>query len=249
MRSDEFARMRALQDSHWWFAGRRLLLRSLVARLGLCDSLILDAGCGTGFARDELSRAGAVVGLDSSREALRAWGDATARLCCLASVERLPFARGVFDLVVALDVLEHLEDDSIALSEMERVCKPGGYAFVTVPACPRLWSSHDEVLGHRRRYTMGDIVSKIRDAGFSVQKASHIVTGPFVPAALLRMARRRRAPLSSDLAPVPEPLNSLLILWMRLEVALAWRTGLPFGLTVFVLARKGVADSVGGSEQ
>lgn len=243
MRPDEFSKMRALEDTNWWFRGRRYLLRGLLSKLGLRDALVLDAGCGTGFAGGELRRAGTVVGLDASAEALDG-SEAKLDGACVASVERTPFGDEVFDLIVAMDLLEHLEDESRALREIGRICRPGGYVFVTVPAYRCLWSRHDEALGHRRRYTRPQIVSRLREAGFATVKSSYFVTTVLPAAAVFRMIRRwfGRESTGTDLFPVPEPFNAVLSAIMRAESGLVWSVGLPFGLTAWVLARKGESD-------
>jgi len=248
MRLDEFATMRSLEETHWWFVGRRSLLREVLCRLRLRNALILDAGCGTGYAGRELRRAGTVVGLDICREVLgksAAGGSETPGnepypvLNCVALIEDAPFPGGTFDLVVALDLLEHIEDDAAALREICRVMKPGGYVLIAVPACPGLWSHHDEVLGHRRRYTIQQVVRKSRAAGLAPIRASHFVTGVFPLAALYRILRKS-APANrrSDLSAVPEPLNSLLASLLRIESSVLFRICLPFGLSVVLLARK-----------
>lgn len=258
MRPDEFSKMRALESAHWWFQGRRHLLRGLMRTLCLRDALVLDAGCGTGFARGELSKAGTVIGLDASEAAfaLAPGGDQGAS--CVGLIERAPFQDGTFDLVVALDLLEHLEDDTRALGEIYRICRPGGFLFATVPACQRVWSRHDEALGHYRRYSAAELAKRVRLAGFEIRKSSYTVTTLFPLAAAYRILRRRfgRDAATTDLFPVPEPLNAVLGLLMRFESWLALRVNLPFGLSAFILARK-IAESddcvlrtaAGGSER
>jgi len=240
MRADEFSKMRSLENVHWWFGGRRYLVRGLIRRLGLRNPVILDAGCGTGFARRELAEAGTVIGLDACEAAFTPQADSHQVGGCIALIERAPFAHDTFDLVVAMDVLEHLEDDGPALREIHRVCRPNGYLFVTVPAYEWLWSRHDDALGHRRRYSAAELAAKVREAGFAVCSSSYLVTAVFPCAAAYRILRRRsvQEPVTSDLFPVPRPLNFILKLVMRIECWLAWRMNLPFGLTAFVLARK-----------
>lgn len=240
MRADEFAKMRALEDTNWWFRGRRYLLRNLIRGLGLRNALILDAGCGTGFARGELSRGGRVIGLDASPEAIAQGLNGKPAEACVACAESMPFPTGTFDLVVALDLIEHLPDEMPALAEIRRVCKPGGYFYVTVPAYQSLWSRHDEALGHYRRYTAPEMVGKLRKSGFEICKSSYVVTSILPAAAAFRALRRRfgKESTGTDLFPVPEPLNFLLSLVMRTEARLAWSARLPFGLTACVLARK-----------
>jgi SAM-dependent methyltransferase len=252
MRADEFAKMRALEETHWWFQGRRELLRSLARKLDLRDALILDAGCGTGFARKELGSMGTVIGLDAAEEAFAADPgeprciEGERRTGCLALIEKTPFHSDSFDLIVSLDVLEHLEDDLAALIELHRICKPGGYLLLTVPAYAWMWSTHDEALGHRRRYSAGRLSGVVRAAGFEVCKLSYLVSSVLPAAAGYRLLKRKagKDTETSDLFPVPRPINWVLGALMKLESRLVWRISLPFGLTVALLARKTDADSV-----
>jgi len=238
MKADEFKKMAALEDAHWWFRGRRYLLRALVRRLGLRKALILDAGCGTGFAGKELAAAGKVVSLDATEAAFGPDFEGTS---CISTIEKTPFPDGAFDLIVAMDLIEHLEDDQPALQEMNRICKPGGFLFVTVPAFQSLFSSHDKALGHYRRYSAAGLARSVRAGGFKVEKLSYTVTSVFPIAAAYRTLRRKKSvedSTATDLFPVPEPFNYILTLLMRAESSLVWHIGLPFGLTAFVLARK-----------
>lgn len=238
MRREEFEKMRSLEGIHWWFQGRRCLLRGLLERLSLSNAIILDAGCGTGFAANTLKSAGTIIGLDVSREALIP-GNKN-EIPCVGSISAIPFEDNTFDLAVALDVLEHLEHESKALLEVYRVIRPGGYLFVTVPACRRLWSGHDIALGHFRRYSVRELNGLLIKAGFRVRNLSYAVAGVFPVAAVYRMLRPKPncGDAESDLFMIPRPLNSLLCCLMRIESWLAWRMCLPFGLTVFALAQK-----------
>ena len=243
MRADEFAKMRSLEDTHWWFKGRRHLIRSLIRKLGLRNASILDAGCGTGFAGRELGQAGKVISLDATEAALGPDFKGTA---CIASIEDTPFPDETFDLIVALDLLEHLADDQPALREMYRICKPGGFLFVTVPAFQSLFSSHDSALEHYRRYSAADLKGSLSKGGFRVERLSYTVSSVFPLAAVYRILRRNKAgtdSIATDLSPVPEPFNCLLSLVMQAETWLGWHVRLPFGLTAFALAVKPPTES------
>lgn len=239
MKTSEFTKMRVLEGTHWWFKGRKYLLRDLIRKLSLHNALILDAGCGTGYAREELVSGGMVVGLDASIEALTLTTSINESKCA-AQIEQAPFQNDTFDLITALDLLEHLKDDVRALQELHRICKPGGHLFVTVPANQKLWSQHDKVLGHHRRYSIEELCDKVHKAGFTVCRSSYYVSAVYPMAAAYRSLRRKfgRQDENSDLAAVPKPVNSLLAALMRLESKLVWSSGLPFGLTAVLLARK-----------
>src|SRR3954470_374234 len=131
--------MLALDERHWWYRGRRAVLNAVLAGVDLPPGAhILDAGCGSGRTLDELARLGTAVGTElnpAGVEAARARGHDVAQ----ARVESSPHADMSFDLVTCLDVIEHTDDDVAALSELNRVTRPGGRLVVTVPAHPRLW--------------------------------------------------------------------------------------------------------------
>ncbi len=240
MQTAEFAKMRALGGTHWWFLGRKHLLRALLGPIIGPDALILDAGCGTGLAGGVLLGLGTVIGLDIAPEALCDRAPGSAESLCLASVNPAPFADETFDLVVALDIIEHIEDDSAVLNEFYRICKPGGRVLLTVPAYGWMYSAHDEALGHFRRYTASEVGRLMEDAGFRLVKVSHCVTAPFAAAAGFRFIRRVvRSRGGSDLFEVPRPLNSILTGIMRVEAALLRHMNLPFGLSIVAIGKKG----------
>lgn len=239
MKPSEFEKMRSLEQTHWWFEGRRWLLRGLVKRVGFYEGMILDAGCGTGFAAQQLEAIGTVVGMDISREAFSV-RERCGSWWCVARIENAPFRDECFDLVVALDLLEHLDDDLEALREVHRMCKPGGRLFLTVPAYQWLWGPHDEALGHRRRYSAAGIACAVTGAGFEIDYLSFTISAVFLPAMVFRLFRskRRFRSLHSDLFALPKPVNLILSGLMRVETWLSWRFSLPFGLTIFVLAHR-----------
>lgn len=154
-----------LEADHWWFASRLVRIRDLVrAHLPRGGARILDLGCGSGRAARTFEEFGTVVGSDLSWEPLKA--DARNGRSRLATrAERLPFRSGSFDLVTALDLVEHLEHDQPALREMLRVLRPGGVLILTVPAMPALYGPHDRALGHWRRYSSAELARSVRRAG------------------------------------------------------------------------------------
>lgn len=235
MKAEEFDRIRLLENTHWWYIGRKTLLDYLKSKLGLNNAMILDAGCGTGFAGKILSDCGTVISLDTSENAFL--DDNVIANPVLASINDTPFQDNTFDLVVAMDLLEHLEDDTTAIMEIQRICKESGYVFITVPAYQCMWSAHDEALDHKRRYSLNDIVDKLKAVGFSIEKASYFVSTAFPAGFIHRMIQRKSSP-SSDLAPVPWIVNTILASIMKCEAWIAWTIGLPFGMTAFVLAKK-----------
>ena len=261
MSPDEYERMYRLEDRHWWFAARRTLLSSALERwrgtlpapTAAGPLRLLDVGCGTGATLAHLSGYGEAYGVDVEPRALafcRARGLRTN--LALASASALPFADGTFQVAVALDVLEHVGDDRAAAREIARVLAPGGLLFASVPAYPSLWSGHDVALMHRRRYTRAAFESLLTGAGLSVEHRTHTVSALLPPVYLLRHFQRLARlggsrPARADIYPTPPPLNALLRAELEWEGRVALRTPLPFGVSLFAVARKKRDDAPGGS--
>jgi SAM-dependent methyltransferase len=244
MTHDELHAMLSNDEHHWWYRGRRRVLRAELERLPLAPgSRLLDAGCGSGRTLDELARYGRVSGVDLSPEAVglaRRRGHDDVQV---AYVEELPFADATFDVVTCLDVVEHTPDDRATLAELRRVTRPGGLLLVTVPAYQALWSWHDEVNLHFRRYDRSSLRAAAREAGWSVVADTHFNSVLLGPAAAVRLAQRRRPPQGqSDLALTPSRLNDVLELPLRLESRLvAAGTRLPAGLSLLMVLRRATA--------
>lgn len=203
--------------------------------------VLLDVGCGTGLNCLMLSEFGSVKGTDRSEQALefgrrRGIADLTQ-----SDAEHLQFPDSTFDVLTALDVLEHVDDDLKALSEMYRVMKPGAWLIITVPAYGFLWSEHDEALHHRRRYTAHELRNKITNAGFTVERSSYFITTLFFPILLFRIVhnltkKSLRAKTSHVI--LPKWANSLLVRILDLErLYLRW-SNLPFGVSLICTAQK-----------
>jgi len=155
------------EDRHWWYRGRRTVLDGVIANLGLPGSArILDAGCGSGRNMVELSRYGRVTGIELSETSVALARQRNAGEVISGSLLEMPFAQDSFDLAVTLDVIEHLEDDLAALRELRRTVAPGGALLVTVPAYQWLWSGHDEINHHFRRYTRNSLMRAGEEAGW-----------------------------------------------------------------------------------
>lgn len=234
--------MHHFQRGHWWYRGRRFvvgaLFRSYLAGDGA--KAYLDVGCGTGEGSVIVNGAGVLTGVDMSGEALAlAEGRGYASLH-QASAEALPFEDGEFDGVLALDVLEHVADDAKMLAECSRVLRPGGVLILTVPAYRWLWSGHDEVFGHRRRYVRGALVAKIKAAGFDVRLASYYVTCLFPVIALWRLTEKvLRNKRASHFFSLPRAIDRLLFSTLALEGRLLTRGfRFPFGSSIVLVARK-----------
>ena len=241
MHPEEFREMQALEESHFWFAGKRLLLRTLLELSGGARGRMLDVGCGTGGVLLSLARDAVVVGIDREELALRFCRDKGLRAVVRGSAAALPFADGSFDACTSFDVLEHVDDEQLLLSELRRVLRPGGRALISVPAFQALWSQHDEMLEHRRRYRRGELLAQVRQAGFAVDWSSYTNFFIFPPALVWRILRRWTgiAPgLRTDLVMPPAPVNRALVGLYHCEAMLLRRVRLPFGVSVACVARR-----------
>ena len=244
----EYKNLAFREKFFWWNVGRRRILRDVLRRNLVYSSglKILDVGCGPGGNMLFLKDFGEVTGLDASDEALVYAREFSYRDLVLGSATDIPFSENSFDCVVALDVIEHIEDDRKAFSEMFRVLKPGGVLLLTVPAYQWMWSSHDEVLHHKRRYQKKELHVKIKGAGFLIVEASHFVfpSIPFRAGRLLIQKIRSSFGASAPKAPqtddvlLPVFLNTIFIFWLTLERYFIKVFPLPWGSSLLVLAKK-----------
>jgi SAM-dependent methyltransferase len=248
MQEREHARLAEHEEWYWWHRGRERIVHELLRRSAPPGARILDVGCGTGATTASLRRLGRVAGLDVGAEATRrahGRGLAVAR----SSLAALPVRSEGFDVVVALDVLEHVDDDLAAAREIRRALAPGGVLLATVPAYPSLWSDHDVALGHRRRYRRGQLEALLEAAGLRVERCSYAMASILPVAVLVRLLQRaaRRGPPQSGYVRVPAWLNALLTRLVALEGFWLRCAGLPFGLSLVALARRPGAGGSGGA--
>lgn len=237
-----------LSRTHWWFRGRRRILARLLSMLDPplpSSARIIEVGCGPGTNAAVLRGGGRrLTGLDLSPLALRLAIDQSpqpafhAGVC--GDVTRLPFADHSFDLAVALDVIEHVDDDAQAVTELVRVLKPGGVAVLFVPALRVLWGPMDDIAQHRRRYTRRELVSVATRAGLHVERSTYFNSLLFPPILLLRMALRgaRIVPSKPEVAMGGAVSNAVLGAVFGLEARLLASINLPLGVSVACVARK-----------
>ncbi|HET8576695.1 MAG TPA: class I SAM-dependent methyltransferase [Methylomirabilota bacterium] len=235
-----YAAVHAEEDrGHWWFVGRRRILLAEMARwLPRRRCRVVELGCGSGGMLEDLDRFGSAVGVEADPtllEAARRRG-----LDCRAGAlpGDIPLAAGEWDAVCLFDVLEHLDDEPAALAACRRLLAPGGLLFIAVPAYGWLWSRHDELLGHRRRYTTSRLRQVVAAAGLRIERVSYfnaLLAVPIVAARLLRRLLRRGG---HDLSRPPGPVNRLLAAIFSAEAGLLRRVSLPFGISLLLVARR-----------
>jgi len=251
MQEHTYAIMRRVEETHWWFAGRRRIIRSFLERLcreaevepagngGGHPLNILDVGCGTGANLEMLSEFGEVEGVDISGEALTFCRERGLENVKQGEAEALPFADSSFDLVTGLDVVEHLDDDHAGLKEMRRVLRPGGHALVFVPAFMFLWGVQDDISHHRRRYTLDQLKQVMRQSGFRVERASYVNISFFAPILFGRLLMRafRIRPDSENNITIGF-LNGLLGKLFGSERLALRYLNFPFGVSIICVARR-----------
>jgi SAM-dependent methyltransferase len=245
VREDFYSRYFEIEDRHWWFVGRReVFLRVLDAHLPPSDGSsrrILEVGCGTGTMLGHLARYGAAEGVDASPEAVRFCRERGIDRVTEADGVPLPFEDASFDLVTALDVIEHVEGDGELLAELRRITKPGGTLLVSVPAFRFLWGPQDEISHHKRRYTAPELRTRLTGAGWSIRRLTYFNTLLFPPIAAVRVLRRDSGdkPLRSDFEMTkPGPANELLARVFASEAGVVARRDLPFGVSILGLAAR-----------
>ncbi len=230
------------EDRHWWYQGRRRVIERAIERLALpARARILDAGCGSGRNMVELARHGEVTGIELSPTSVRLAREREAGEVLEGSVLDIELDQGTFDLTVSLDVIEHLQEDVAALRELRRVTKPGGALLVTVPAYQWLWSGHDVINHHHRRYNRRTLLSAAEQAGWHPERTSYF-NSLLLPAAMLLRVLERFKPSTTksslDLWVPPAPLNWSLRQALHLEAARIGRGGsIPTGLSLLAVFR------------
>lgn len=239
MNDREYDRMFELEDQYWWFVGRRRLALQWVESSVPSQAPILDFGCGTGVVMSELARRAPVVGIDMSEKALRYCKSRDLTNLVQARGEHVPLQSGTFGGVVALDIFEHIEDDSLAFREAFRLLQPGGALVLSVPAFQSLWGPHDVALHHFRRYTRHELRSKLEKAGFRVERCSYAVFFLFpIVLAIRVLEKRRKDQAKASLPAVPAWANRFLIGLQTFEGRLVQKVTLPWGSSVVAIARK-----------
>lgn len=243
-----YQRFFEIEDWYWWCVGTRRIFHELIAGTGVRGKA-LDVGCGTGAILTEFPPGWSVVaGSDYSPLALSYCRQRGVRQLVRSSGTELPFVSESFDLVMAIDVVEHLDDDEGCIREMVRLCRPGGYVLIHVPAFEILWTDKDEANDHRRRYRRAPLRALIERCGVQIETIFHLNALLF-PIALLRAAEQKvrwsvlpKPPASAagidHLYRLPTALNRFMTRFLAFEHRLFGRSAPPFGMSLVCLGRK-----------
>jgi SAM-dependent methyltransferase len=241
MRDDVYEEMFRIEDAHWWYVSKQRIVATLIERIARGRWLkIADLGCGCGAMMNRLRDRHDVVGVDPSPLAIKFSESRGLRVHQGSFPSDIPLEKDAYDIVLLLDVIEHLQDDVAGLRASAAVLKPGGHMIVTVPAYQWLWSDWDELHHHFRRYDARRLQKVLVAAGMKIQTLSYANTGLFPLAAAARMVHKlaRKKHETADMTIPPGPINGLFREIYSAERGLLGRVPLPFGLSVLAIARR-----------
>jgi|GEM_PF-126173 SAM-dependent methyltransferase len=242
MHPDLVSELHAIKSRHWWYRGRRTVLRALLSPhlRTIPSGPILDLGSGPGTNRDLLEPLDrSPFALDSSIEALRLCRDARYAAGTLADAVSIPFRDRSFALVLAADILEHVAGDPAATAEIWRVLKPGGLAVVVVPAFNVLWGWQDQVSGHHRRYSPAALRERLTDSGFEIVRLTCMNTLLALPILVARkLLQVTKLSARSENQLLPGLFNPILYAIFAAETPFVSRWNMPYGTSVVCLARR-----------
>jgi len=242
LEKDLIDKLAEVEKFHWWFEVRRKAVETLLKDRVSGFWQILDVGAGTGGNYHLLTRFGDYYGIEPSAEARKWAREKGVKNLTEGTGEKISYPSQRFDLVVALDVLEHIKDDLRALREFRRVLKDKGLLLITVPAFNFLWSRHDELNHHFRRYRLKDIKRMLNLNGFEVEKATYIYFFLFPFLVIVRILQKfipEKLTFSSvELKLPPLFINKILICLCLIEVFFIKWGFLPWGSSIIILAKK-----------
>jgi len=230
-----------VQKKHWWFVTKKKIVLELIRQFvpQRTDHKILDIGCGTGLMLNALETIGETSGMDVSDDAIvfsREIFNGVVRKGMLPN--DIPYEDQYFSLVTALDVIEHVDDDCAALQAIRSKIAPGGQAIITVPAFMFLWSEHDVLNEHKRRYTLPELRTKLLEAGFTIEKISYFNTLLLPLISLVRIANNLLKRKGGSDVDLPHPaINYILEKIFSLELFLLRVMNLPAGVSVLAVVR------------
>lgn len=232
-----------LEESYWWFVARNEIVKNTILKRTDLNkgAMVLDVGCGTGGFAKLISDSFTPICMDTSDIALEYCRKRGIKQLHNSILQDFPAEQVDFDAITMLDVIEHIEDDQSVINTAFQISKPNGWFIATVPAYQNMWSWHDEMHHHYRRYSINQITELIKKAGFSVKYASYFNTFLFLPAWLKRKIEKITKETGEGRPPVDEVsplLNKIFKSVFLLEKPLLEKAALPFGLSIIVLAKK-----------
>jgi SAM-dependent methyltransferase len=231
------------EEKNWWFVARRNSIKVLLKSTPR-HARILDIGCGGGALALDLQNEGFinVVSVDFSDAAVQICKQRGLKDAYQMDAHKIEFENESFDIIIASDILEHLEKDKEALLDWNRVLKPNGLMHIFVPAYQFLWSNHDVINHHFRRYTKKNLKQKLEAAGFEISNLSYWNFTLFFPTAIIRLLEKvlpkKDAEKEGQIVHPPKLINAILIKLLAVENAFFIRTGFPLGVSAYASVNK-----------
>ena len=222
--------MNRIEKSYWWSRGRRRIVKNIIKGP---NPKILDIGCGSGALLEELTKIGDAVGVDSSSLAIEFCREKNLQVK-MGDATKLPFLDKTFDYVLSLDVLEHIEDDGKAVSEMKRVLKDSGSAIIMVPMFNWLWCKADKTAHHFRRYNKKRLCELMDSNNLLVTRFTYFNTLLFLPIMLIKKIINPVSEVDIKLG----FLNQILHIIYSFETTLLRYVNFPLGVSSLIIARK-----------
>jgi len=241
---EQYERFYALEDKHWWFVGMRDIFYRTINNIYKNNNnlLILDVGCGTGMMMRGLEKFGKVVGIDIEGAALKFCQKKDINKVCFGSGVKLPFKDATFDLVTAFSVVEHVQDDVSFIQELSRVCKNSGRIVLSTSAFNFLWSEHDLINKHKRRYTKDNLQKMFNRQHLLVEKITYtnfILFPLILPAVFLsNLLKYFHVSLTDAYYATPKLINRILISILRTESLILSKSNFPFGISLLCVGKK-----------
>lgn len=228
------------ENNHWWFQGRRDIITKILNGYSK-NSAILDIGCSGGPLLRILKKKGYndLIGIDISEESIKQCKKKGLKNVHVMNGVKTSFESEQFDIIIASDILEHIKQEEEALKEWKRILKKNGKLIIFVPAFKSLWSSHDNVSGHYRRYTKKSLKNSLIKLSFKLEKISYWNFISFYPASLIRLLQRYSTKENKDqLYTVNPHFNKIIVKILRFENYLLTKGNFPIGLSVFAIVNK-----------
>lgn len=251
MEQSYFKEYYQLERENWWFTVRREILEERITHLLSNPTNIssLNIGAATGSTSDMLTRFGEVMSVEYDENCYQFTKSFLSTPIIQGSITELPFENNQYDLVCAFDVIEHVEDDVKAIDEMIRVCKPGGYIAITVPAYMFLWGPHDLVNHHFRRYTLKQLTTLIQQHPGSIIYTTYFNSLLFIPIAAFRIIAKWIESIKGKTASIGQSdhgilgtngiFNDLLAAIFKIDYyLLKWGIRFPSGVSIMLFFKK-----------
>lgn len=244
MQKSVYENYRLLEETHWWFVGRKKIISALLQQKMIPhhNARALDIGCGTGFLTSLVAEmSDSIYCVEMASEMINILKHKIKNAHIIQGWWPNIKIDQTFTLITLFDSLEHIEDDKAALKKIESVLEPGGVVVITVPAYQFLWSEHDVINQHKRRYSKELMRTTINEStGLTILRLTYFSSVLFIPIVLIRLLKNvfRVHTNGSDIIPLPNILNKTLAWLFGIEANLLRWTNLPFGISLLCIAQK-----------